>query len=187
MHPLCTVVTNFFIFLAKKEYFSKQQIVTMDKLFRILLFVESLLAFSLGISEMVFINFYPHMQSKCENIYNWILAASFINIIIPIITACGLRSLDENETGGQFLQIAQIVIMIWATITYFHIDSFCLDLWLTQAPEIWTFVLIHVTAFWIVIIIVVLLLFRFVYQNCKLQKLQYKIARTVEPIDVRIT
>jgi cell division protein FtsL len=189
MHTLDTFRTNFSFLCEKKNVFQKK-FITMsqgaDKLF-CLLVVESLFAFSLGISEMVFINFYPHMQSKCENIYNWILAASFINIIIPIITACGIRSLDASETGGQFLQIAQIIIMIWATITYFHIDSFCLDLWLTQAPEIWTFVLIHFAAFWIFIIIAVLLFFRFVYQKYKSKKLQYKIASMDEPIDVRTT
>jgi len=115
--------------------------------------IQSIFALCLGIAEIVFIGIFRDTQidKECTNIINWLTAAAFINIGIPTLTCCGLRSLDKKECGGQYLQIAQIVIAIWATITYYHIDASCYNFWNSNTPELWTFVMIHFVIFWIII------------------------------------
>jgi hypothetical protein len=120
------------------------------KLIYLLLFLESLFVFCLGIVEIVFLIQNPQLKDECENLYTWIFIAALSNMLIPAVTACGLQSYDGTENDGQFLQIAQIVIMIWSVVTYFHIDSECLDIWIQTAPSFWIFVLIPFSGFWIV-------------------------------------
>lgn len=121
--------------------------------YSITIILLSLFEFCLGISEAIFVSKYDQFDDGCRSIWKWILAAACINIIVPVITGCGITTLintfdedsenNKNSTLLDLLQIGQFVIGIWSGFTYNNIDSQCHDFWESSAPQLWTFVAIH--------------------------------------------
>jgi hypothetical protein len=120
--------------------------------------MAGLATFCLGISEAVFVSRYDEFDDQCRQIWQWILAACVFDITIPVLSLCGIRSLlkdsddsssDSHDTLIYFLRIGSFTIMIWSGITYFNIDSSCHYFWTSQAPELWTFVMIHFVVLWL--------------------------------------
>lgn len=114
----------------------------------------SLYEFSLGVSEAVYLSRYSEFSSGCQGIWGWIVAACVINICVPVFTCCGLTGLSDDEKKDksfllQALQIGQLVIAIWSCVTYYNISNSCQDFWTSNAPQLWTFVMIHYVMFWI--------------------------------------
>lgn len=119
----------------------------------------SLFEFCVGISEAIFLSRYHQFNDACRDIWNWILAACIINISGPVFTGCGINTAlkvlfddgdkEAESVGLQIVHIVYIVVMIWSTVTYYEINNSCRDFWVSNAPELWTFVMIHFVMFWI--------------------------------------
>lgn len=118
--------------------------------------------FSLGVAEAVFLARYSEFSSGCQGIWGWIVAACVINICVPVFTCCGLTGFADDKKDKslllQGLQIGQLVIAIWSAVTYYNINNSCHDFWSSNAPELWTFVMIHFVMLWIGIGIIGLIL-----------------------------
>ena len=118
-------------------------------------FVAGLFTLCLGISEAVFVAKYDEYDDECRNIRAWIIAACCINIVAPVITACGLYRLADIKDQGHLpvihslLGIGQFVISVWSAVTYFNISAMCHDFWVSKAFELWVFVMIHFVALWV--------------------------------------
>jgi len=125
-------------------------------------FVAGLFTLCLGISEAVFVAKYDEYDDECRNIRAWIIAACCINIVAPVITACGLYRLADIKDQGHLpvihslLGIGQFVISVWSAVTYFNISTMCHDFWVSKAFELWVFVMIHFVALWVNIAITIL-------------------------------
>lgn len=115
--------------------------------------------FCLGISEAIFVSRYSEFDDQCRQIWSWILAACVFDITIPVISFCGIRNLlrDRDEPNDEYdiiLYVSRLgfcVIAIWSAVTYYNIDSSCHYFWTSQSPQLWTFVMIHFVALWIIV------------------------------------
>lgn len=112
----------------------------------------------LGIAEAVFVAKYSDFSHECRSIWEWILAACVFNIVIPALTLCFSFGESTNKLIVQFARIGQVIIAIWSAITYYHITTSCRDFWTSNAPELYTFVMIHFVMLWIFVGIVGLLI-----------------------------
>lgn len=123
----------------------------------IIVILINLAYFCLGVSEAIFVSRYSEFDDQCREIWVWILTACVLDIVIPVIGFCGIRALfkgdDEPDSAwDEFLyyaKVGQFVVAIWCGITYYNIDSACYYFWTSQAPQLWTFVMIHFVAMWI--------------------------------------
>lgn len=146
---------------------------TLFKCFKCILTCYNALIFFLGIAESIFLTKY-HMfdrrltmfDTECRTIWSWILAAAILNITVPVVTCFGLYKLcicvdDDNKKIHiiNCLHIGYIVIMIWSAITYSNINASCYLFWTSNAPELWTFVIIHNIMMWIGVVILFLIVF----------------------------
>lgn len=116
-------------------------------------FIVSLYMFLLGISEAVFVGKYDEYNNECRQIRQWITAAAIFNICIPIFTCFGLIPLfskkEKRQEVENFLQIGMFIISIWSAVTYFNINESCHEFWTSNAPELWTFIMIHFVMLWL--------------------------------------
>lgn len=126
----------------------------------ILVILVNLVYFCLGISEAIFVARYSEFDNQCQQIWSWILAACVFDIVIPVISFCGIRSFlrgrDEPATDyDKVLYAARVgftVIAIWSAVTYYKIDSSCHYFWTSHAPQLWTFVMVHFAVLWISVV-----------------------------------
>jgi hypothetical protein len=128
----------------------------------------SFFEFSVGISEAVFVSQYSALDNGCRDIWGWILAACVFDISIPVFTCCGIGKLTAKPEDNRYkhdnqlirlLGVGRLIIAIWSGVTYYHINSSCYNFWHSNAPELWTFVVIHYAMLWIYVWIVVLLIY----------------------------
>lgn len=118
--------------------------------------------FCLGISEAIFVARYNEFDDQCQQIWSWILASSVLDIVIPVIDLCGIayyltknndkpNNVYENiyDISMYVARIGTIIIMIWANVTYYKINTSCYSFWTSQAHELWTFVVIHYFILWL--------------------------------------
>ncbi len=107
----------------------------------------SILFLIVGIIEFhVLISKYNQYKSSfyCEeHVILWLHVATFCDIIIPILSCCGLRSFDENECGGQISQIVHVIICVLSFLIYIQYSS-CPNI-----TNIWPFVIVHVIGFYL--------------------------------------
>lgn len=138
----------------------------------VLTILLSLYEFFLGVAEAVYVSKYDKYETECQGIWGWIVAACVINICVPIFTGCGATKLikDKKEENSnaivQLLQAGQLVVGIWAVVTYYNINSTCHNFWTSNAPELWTFVMIHYVMLWISVGIFVLIFVLFCVALC---------------------
>jgi hypothetical protein len=137
--------------------------------------------FCLGVSEAHFVAYYDDLKPECNHVWGWIVAASVFNIIISVSSMCYICCVnqvgevyDNNNSYG--VHLGQLIVGIWAIKTYFQIETSCLSFWEANAPELWTFVLIHYVMAWIsiVIIIVVSIFFCYFMYGCYNKRKGYK-------------
>jgi len=130
--------------------------------------------FCLGISEAIFVARYSEFDDQCRQIWSWILAACVFDIVVPVISLCGIRSItkkkdEPNSTCDNLLHAAKIgtiIIAIWSAVTYYNINASCHYFWTSQAPQLWTFIMIHFVALWIGVGIACLMLLILVCMCC---------------------
>lgn len=121
---------------------------------------------ALGISEAYYGAFYSQYEDQCHQIWGWIVASCVLNIVIPIITCCGLTVLFNNNSNNhhnhnnkkklyilQYAHLGQFIIGIWSVATYYNINDSCYNFWTTNAPELWTFVMVHFVMLWICLVL----------------------------------
>lgn len=124
----------------------------------IIVILMSFFAFVLGIAEAVYSSRYNQYANQCSQIWGWIVASCTINIIIPVSTCCGLSIVLSNNSEKdknvvlEFAQIGQLIIAIWSAVAYYNISDSCYNFWTTNAPQMWTLVMIHFVMLWIMII-----------------------------------
>jgi hypothetical protein len=119
-----------------------------------LIILNSLFSLALGISEAYFLAKYDSFSDECREIWKWILAACVFDIVLPVITCCGLTNLlddDKKNNTPQLLIIGQLIIAIWSAVTYYNINTSCHDFWTSNAPELYTFVMVHFVCLWIMV------------------------------------
>lgn len=132
----------------------------------------NLCVFVFGISEAVFITKYNKLDHECGSIREWILAASIMNICVPIMTGCGMLIYNDGDgrcnknTLFMLLKTGQSIVAIWSVITYFTINPTCRDFWTNNAPELWTFVIIHFIMFWVGVAIILLIFSGLLIYSC---------------------
>jgi hypothetical protein len=127
-------------------------------IFRIIIVISfKLFEFGFGIAEVIYLQQYKDTTNKCENIFEWIMADCVFNIVVPVITMCGVYNLitdDENNEEKQPLlmqaaHIGQLVIAIWSAIVYYNINNQCRVFWENNAPKFLIFIRINVIILWI--------------------------------------
>lgn len=135
---------------------------TFFKCFKCILICYNALIFFLGISEVIYLIIYKSFATGCQSIWSWILGASIANITIPIVTCFGLYAMCTAEDNKKIhifncLHVGQIIIALWSAVTYYNINSSCYSFWTSNAPEIWSFVVIHLMMMWIGVLIIFLI------------------------------
>lgn len=117
-----------------------------------------LLFFFLGIPEAIFVAKYESFEKDCQSIWSWILAAAILNMLVPLCTLFSLYKFCNTNDNKKIylinlLHISQFIIALWSAITYYNINKSCYSFWISNAPELWTFVVIHLVMMWISIAI----------------------------------
>jgi len=129
----------------------------------VVMMIFHLFGFCLGIAEAVFVAQYSDFNDGCSHVWEWMIAACVFNICIPVFTCCGGKRLTEEEkersdtTIQDLLPIGNLIVGIWSMVTYYNISSECQQFWETNAPELWTLVMIHYVMMWVMIGIVCLM------------------------------
>lgn len=145
--------------LVKQNIISHKNVIYSDKtkfaIFSVFIF-SFLIIFPLGISEAVFVSRYSVFVDECQGVLILIIISCVINICIPVFAAyiCFISFYfdvsDKNVTLPLLLSnIGYFVIMIWSMIIRHTITTECHDFWTSNAPEIWSFVMIQYVMFWI--------------------------------------
>lgn len=136
---------------------------TTEKLYILAIIVTIIVnafGFALGITEAVFASKYDIYKYDCNGIWGWIVAASVIDISVPILTCCGLTAFVTNNNNNvdntqvccgipNLLHIGTIIIAVWSAVTYFNISSSCYEFLQSVIPEFWVFIMIHFSFLWI--------------------------------------
>lgn len=140
----------------------------MSKKFFILkMFLISLFLFELifGFIEVYYLIKYYYLNGRCNKIFEWISVGAVINILCSI--ACFYIVMFNNMKNKfdcdncSFLmkiQLSQILVSTWSSITYFNIDGLCKKDWIDNAPELWDFVIVHFLMEFLVIIVICILI-----------------------------
>lgn len=130
----------------------------------IISFVFSLFSFSLGVSQAVFLAKYDHLASGCYDLWDWILAACIFNICgsaFSLATSVQYHVDPKSSHGitsalSGLTSLGQTIVSIWSVVAFFQIDVSCQSFWVSSAPELWTFTVIHFSLFWIMLGLLVL-------------------------------
>jgi hypothetical protein len=126
----------------------------MCKAFEIIFCIVSyLFSFCVAVSEAVFLAKYQEYSDECRQIWKWILASCVFNIVVAVAMCCGIGRIIKEATENILIMlwfdfwfyvgIGSLVTSIWSAVIYFNISSSCHDFWSSNAPQLYTFVLIH--------------------------------------------
>lgn len=138
---------------------------TWHKPYLMFIIPQSICALVLGCVEAAFRFSCKNEQNHpCKYICTWLFVASLINIVLPCVTLCGFRSFDQHECGGQFLQVAQLIVAGLA-LSYSN-DMDCIK-WFNDncsmhTPNIVFFFQLYTYLFWIMIAMLIGALVAFV-------------------------
>ena len=123
----------------------------------------------LGAFEIYYVNQYKEYNMMCSetwgNLRNWLLAAGIIDIIAGCFTLFGIccsvllsytDSCESEEgkkasAGCNCVQTGQVIIGIWSVATYYQLTktTACHAYWMTNAPILWNFIMVHFGLFWV--------------------------------------
>jgi hypothetical protein len=105
----------------------------------------------LGISEAYFVVRYNEFNNQCGQIWLWALFVCVFDIghivfnhfkNVGFLRNDGMAD-DRYEYLLEIIGTGRCVVSIWSAIIYHSIDDKCYYFWTSQAPQLWTFVVIH--------------------------------------------
>ena len=93
-------------------------------------FYYSIVHLSIGIFGAKILVDYAKYRFNCWYIWFWIFASMIGDIIFPILTRCGSQFSLGDTFFSKYYSMHQIIIKIWALITYYNVGDHCMNFWL---------------------------------------------------------
>lgn len=128
-----------------------------DKVLEIIIITIIMLVFSTGVFESLYADKYIQYKDSCGILQTQIFVFSIIDLvtgILSLIICASIIQIPVIENPILVVFVVEFFIGIWAGTTYHQIGDVCYDFWITKAPELLTFNIIHYMLFWILVAII---------------------------------